>query len=722
MQRPEAHSAVRRVARGRVRHEGTLPRRAVQARPQGPREDHRGRADADEERAALEKSADAVREPMGAVKAVSSADGQASRLLRAPIDRQEDHHGGHGPHLGRLRDPPHGSAICSGFRGPDADQRLLRTCCTSTGPSCSGRCASFSLVAVVLHVLAAYQLTRQSRRRAPDRLHEARAAGRDARVAHDAVGRRAASRLHRLPHPALHDRQIDPAGWAIVRRAAITTSTATSSRASASGGSRSFYIVAMIALGLHLYHGAWSSVRTLGCAQPSPQPLHRTIALVARRRRVGWHSPSIPLAVVLGIIAMTMRPRRKDSGRPARAEVGQAPLRDEAGEPGEQAEIHGHRRRLGPRRRRRRGDAGRARLQREVLLLPGLAAPRAQHRRAGRHQRREELPERRRQHLPPVLRHDQGRRLPRARRRTSTASRRSASTSSTSASRRACRSRASTAACSPTARSAARRCRARSTRAARPDSSCCSARTRRSRRQIAQGRREDVPARRRCSTSSSIERPRARHRHARPGDRRRSSRTLADAVVLATGGYGNVFYLSTNAQGLERHGDLARVQARRGVRQSVLHADSSDLHSGERRVSVEAHADERVAAQRRPRLGAEESRRQARPPTRFRRPSATTTSSGSIRASAISAPRDIASRAAKEVCDEGRGVGPGGLGVYLDFADAIKRLGKRRDRASATAICSRCTSASRTRIRTKCRCASTRPSTTRWAGSGWTTT
>jgi succinate dehydrogenase / fumarate reductase flavoprotein subunit len=40
------------------------------------------------------------------------------------------------------------------------------------------------------------------------------------------------------------------------------------------------------------------------------------------------------------------------------------------------------------------------------------------------------------------------------------------------------------------------------------------------------------------------------------------------------------------------------------------------------------------------------------------------------------APRDIASRAAKEVCDEGRGVGPGGLGVYLDFADAIRRVGE----------------------------------------------
>src|SRR5262249_6722935 len=40
------------------------------------------------------------------------------------------------------------------------------------------------------------------------------------------------------------------------------------------------------------------------------------------------------------------------------------------------------------------------------------------------------------------------------------------------------------------------------------------------------------------------------------------------------------------------------------------------------------------------------------------------------------APRDIASRAAKQVCDDGRGVGEHGRGVYLDFADAIRRLGK----------------------------------------------
>ena len=61
---------------------------------------------------------------------------------------------------------------------------------------------------------------------------------------------------------------------------------------------------------------------------------------------------------------------------------------------------------------------------------------------------------------------------------------------------------------------------------------------------------------------------------------------------------------------LERHRDVARAQARRPLRQSVLHADPPDVHPGHRRASVQAHADERVAAQRRPCLGAEELRRQ----------------------------------------------------------------------------------------------------------------
>jgi len=62
-----------------------------------------------------------------------------------------------------------------------------------------------------------------------------------------------------------------------------------------------FYVLAMIFLGLHLYHGAWSSVRTLGYAKPSPHPLHRRIAFVVAT--VVWLGFAIvPLAVLAGII------------------------------------------------------------------------------------------------------------------------------------------------------------------------------------------------------------------------------------------------------------------------------------------------------------------------------------------------------------------------------------------------------------------------------------
>ena len=74
-----------------------------------------------------------------------------------------------------------------------------------------------------------------------------------------------------------------------------------------------------------------------------------------------------------------------------------------------------HRRRHRPRRRVGGGVARRARLPRQGVLHPRQPAPRPQHRGAGRHQRREELPQRRRQRLSPLLRHDQGRRLSRPR-------------------------------------------------------------------------------------------------------------------------------------------------------------------------------------------------------------------------------------------------------------------------------------------------------------------
>ena len=96
---------------------------------------------------------------------------------------------------------------------------------------------------------------------------------------------------------------------------------------------------------------------------------------------------------------------------PIAREVGPAQVRDEAGQPGQQAQVHDHRRRHRPRRRVGGRVARRTGLQRPELLHPGQPPARAQHRRAGRHQRREELPERRRQRVPPLLRHGQGRRL-----------------------------------------------------------------------------------------------------------------------------------------------------------------------------------------------------------------------------------------------------------------------------------------------------------------------
>ena len=152
---------------------------------------------------------------------------------------------------------------------------------------------------------------------------------------------------------------------------------------------------------------------------------------------------------------------------------------------------------------------------------------------------------------------------------------------------------------------------------------------------------------------------------------------FADAVVLATGGYGNVFFLSTNAKGCNVTATWRALPQGCLLRESLLHPDSPDLHSGKRRLSVEADVDERVATQRRPDLGARRAARTSAIRVRFRSEIATTTWSGSIRRFGNLVPRDIASRAAKNVCDEGRGVGPGGLGVYLDFADAITRLGRQ---------------------------------------------
>ena len=129
-------------------------------------------------------------------------------------------------------------------------------------------------------------------------------------------------------------------------------------------------------------------------------------------------------------------------------------------------------------------------------------------------------------------------------------------------------------------------------------------------RQVARRQRQAVRAPR-DARPRRRRRQGARHHRPQPDDRRDRALRRPTPCILATGGYGTVYYLSTNA--VNSNVTAAWRAHKRGalLRQPVLHADSPDLHSGQRRPPVEAHADEREPAQRRPRLGAEEEGRQA---------------------------------------------------------------------------------------------------------------
>ena len=149
---------------------------------------------------------------------------------------------------------------------------------------------------------------------------------------------------------------------------------------------------------------------------------------------------------------------------------------------------------------------------------------------------------------------------------------------------------------------------------------------------------------------------------------------LGDAVVLGTGGYGNVFYLSTNAKGSNATAiwrAYKRGAAFANPCFTQIHPTcipvSGDYQSKLTLMSESLRNDGRVwvpkkSGDRRPPSQISDSERDYYLERKY-------PSFGNL------APRDIASRAAKEVCDEGRGVGETGLGVYLDFADAIARLG-----------------------------------------------
>ncbi|KNB49456.1 fumarate reductase/succinate dehydrogenase flavoprotein subunit [Streptomyces caatingaensis] len=150
---------------------------------------------------------------------------------------------------------------------------------------------------------------------------------------------------------------------------------------------------------------------------------------------------------------------------------------------------------------------------------------------------------------------------------------------------------------------------------------------------------------------------------------------FADAVVLASGGYGNVFHLSTNAKNsnatavwrAHRRGAyfanpcFTQIHPtcipRSGDHQSKLTLMSESLRNDGRIWVPKAKGDTRAPAD------IPEDERDYYLERIY-------PSFGNL------VPRDIASRAAKNVCDEGRGVGPGGQGVYLDFADAIRRMGR----------------------------------------------
>ncbi|MBY0369660.1 fumarate reductase/succinate dehydrogenase flavoprotein subunit [bacterium] len=149
----------------------------------------------------------------------------------------------------------------------------------------------------------------------------------------------------------------------------------------------------------------------------------------------------------------------------------------------------------------------------------------------------------------------------------------------------------------------------------------------------------------------------------------------ADAVVLATGGYGNIFYLSTNAK------KSNATAAWRAYKRGALMANPcfTQIHptcipvTGDHQSKLTLMSE---SLRNDGRVWVPKAKGDKRPPSQIPVDERDYYLERMYPSFGNLAPRDIASRAAKRVCDEGRGVGSSGLAVYLDFADAIRVQGK----------------------------------------------
>jgi succinate dehydrogenase / fumarate reductase flavoprotein subunit len=149
----------------------------------------------------------------------------------------------------------------------------------------------------------------------------------------------------------------------------------------------------------------------------------------------------------------------------------------------------------------------------------------------------------------------------------------------------------------------------------------------------------------------------------------------ADCVVLASGGYGNVFYLSTNAKGCNvtatyrahKKGAFFANPCYTQIHPTCIPV-SGDYQSKLTLMSESLRNDGRVWAPK--------NKGEKRPPQQIPEAERDYFLERKYPSFGNLAPRDISSRSAKQVCDEGRGVGESGLGVYLDFEESIKRLGE----------------------------------------------